>query len=619
MRFLEDQAAARRRTRLCLVLLALVVLVMALASAGLALVFLPRKVIDYLGGREATLVKTGLTFTGVIAAASCWKVRQLARLGGQAVVRRLGALPLDDQADPTTRQLHNVVAEMALAAGIPVPCLYLLPDEPAINAFISGYGPADATLCLTRGALHQLTRDELQGVVAHEFSHLLNGDMRLNLRLLGWLHGISLIADLGRELFFDRSSTTGRGSGSPLLGGLLGTLLLVIGGCGLFFANLIQAAAARSRERLADASAVQFTRQPQGLANALKKIAAHPLQGRLYHRRARSVAHMVLGDSGASWFATHPPVLERIQQLEPDFDEWQLERLRAEALLPMGVAHVAGNPAFAAPPPVSAAPPLAAVATPAPWRNIPETLQAFVRQPRQAAELLLALAASPSVADGGAGQRWADSLHPSLRLPVAQLTFPAIRQLPRPVLRQLLVDLKTGFAATPELDLSRYCLARIIQRQLIGSLAPGRQRLSGRRTLAQARVAVLTLYAVAAEQNHRDVQAARRAFMLAVASTFPGLHCAYEPPHPWRPALEGALARLGLLSIAARTLVLEGLLCLVKADERVQTSELELLRLYCTVLELPYPVLDEYLSVTDDKLSQKGRRSADTGHVISDV
>ncbi|QNQ99023.1 hypothetical protein BGI51_15800 [Pseudomonas oryzihabitans] len=219
MRFLEDQAAARRRTRLCLVLLALVVLVMALASAGLALVFLPRKVIDYLGGREATLVKTGLTFTGVIAAASCWKVRQLARLGGQAVVRRLGALPLDDQADPTTRQLHNVVAEMALAAGIPVPRLYLLPDEPAINAFISGYGPADATLCLTRGALHQLTRDELQGVVAHEFSHLLNGDMRLNLRLLGWLHGISLIADLGRELFFDRSSTTGRGSGSPCWAG----------------------------------------------------------------------------------------------------------------------------------------------------------------------------------------------------------------------------------------------------------------------------------------------------------------------------------------------------------------------------------------------------------------
>ena len=618
MRFLDDQAAARRRTRLCLALLALVVLLMALASAGLALVFLPREVVDYLGGRGATLVKTSLVFTGIIAGASFWKVRQLARLGGEAVVRRLGAVPLDDQADPRTRQLHNVVAEMALAAGVPVPRLYLLPDEPAINAFISGYGPADASLCLTRGALQLLSRDELQGVVAHEFSHLLNGDMRLNLRLLGWLHGISLIADLGRELFSERTSTTTRVDGNHLLGWVLGTVLLVVGGCGLFFANLIQAAAARSRERLADASAVQFTRQPQGLASALKKIAAHPLQGRLYHRRARSVAHMVLGDSGASWFATHPPVLERIQQLEPDFDEWQLERLRAEALLPMGVAYVAAGTSPASPPPTAAALPVAPALAEASLRTIPPALCEVLRQPQQAAELLLALAGT-SVAGGGEGARWVNSLHSSLRLPVAQLTFPAIRQLPRPALRQLLFDLKAGFAAAPELDLSRYCLARVIQRQLIASLAPGRQRLSGRGKLAQVQAAVLTLYAVAAEQSHGDVQGARRAFLLAVDRTFPGLHCAYEPPRPWRPALDGALAQLGLLSVAARTLVLEGLLCLVEADERLQTAELELLRLYCTVLELPFPALDEYLSPADDKLSQKGRRSADTGHVISAV
>ena len=617
MRFLDDQAAARRRTRLCLALLALVVLLMALASASLALVFLPREVIDYLGGRGATLVKTGLAFTGIIAGASFWKVRQLARQGGEAVVRRLGAVPLDDQTDPRTRQLHNVVAEMALAAGVPVPRLYLLPDEPAINAFISGYGPVDASLCLTRGALQLLNRDELQGVVAHEFSHLLNGDMRLNLRLLGWLHGISLIADLGQELFSDRTSTITRVDGNHLLGWLLGTVLLAVGGCGLFFANLIQAAAARSRERLADASAVQFTRQPQGLANALKKIAAHPLQGRLYHRRARSVAHMVLGDSGASWFATHPPVLERIQLLEPDFDEWQLERLRAEALLPMGVAYVAGGTPPASPPPTAVALPVAPALADTPLRTLPPALLEVLRQPQQAAELLLALAGTPPAAGGGEGARWVNSLHASLRLPVAQLTFPAIRQLPRPVLHQLLIDLKAGFAAAPDLELSRYCLAQIIQRQLIASLAPGRQRLSGRGKLAQARTAVLTFYAVAAEQSHDDVQAARRALLLAVARTFPGLHCSYAPPRPWRPALDGALAQLAQLSVAARTLVLEGLLCLIEADERVQTAELELLRLYCTVLELPYPALDEYLSLADDKLSQKGCRSADTGQVIS--
>ncbi|MBA1183019.1 M48 family metallopeptidase [Pseudomonas psychrotolerans] len=601
MRFLDDQAAARRRTRLCLALLALVVLLMALASAGLALVFLPRDVIDYLGGRGATLVKTGLAFTGIIAGASFWKVRQLARQGGEAVVRRLGAVPLDDEADPRTRQLHNVVAEMALAAGVPVPRLYLLPDEPAINAFISGYGPADASLCLTRGALQLLNRDELQGVVAHEFSHLLNGDMRLNLRLLGWLHGISLIADLGQELFSDRTSTITRVDGNRLLGWLLGTVLLAVGGCGLFFANLIQAAAARSRERLADASAVQFTRQPQGLANALKKIAAHPLQGRLYHRRARSVAHMVLGDSGASWFATHPPVLERIQHLEPDFDEWQLERLRAEALLPMGVAYVAGSPSSSAVATAAAALPPASEAATTSLRELPPALQAFLRQPEQAAELLLALAGSASAAGSGAGQRWVDRLHPSLRLPLAQLTFPAIRQLPRPALRQVLIDLKAGFAAASELDLFRYCLAHIIQRQLIGSMAPGRQRPPGRGKLAQAQAAVLTLYAVTAEHSHADGQAARQAFLLAVANTFPGQHCAYLPPRPWRPALEDALVQLRQLRLEARLQVLEGLVCLIEADRTVRTAELELLRVCCTVLELPLPAIGEGVSLSEGK------------------
>ncbi|WP_037064291.1 M48 family metallopeptidase [Pseudomonas sp. 313] len=430
MRFLDDQAAARRRTRLCLALLALVVLLMALASAGLALVFLPREVVDYLGGRGPTLVKSGLVFVGVITGASFWKVRQLARQGGEEVVRRLGAVPLDDQADPRTRQLHNVVAEMALAAGVPLPRLYLLPDEPAINAFISGYGPADASLCLTRGALQQLNRDELQGVVAHEFSHLLNGDMRLNLRLLGWLHGISLIADLGQELFSDRTSTTTRVDGNHLLGWLLGTVLLSIGGCGLFFANLIQAAATRSRERLADASAVQFTRHPQGLADALKKIAAHPLQGRLYHRRARSVAHMVLGDSGASWFATHPPVLERIQQLEPGFDEWQLERLRAEALLPTGVAYVAGSPPPAPAQPTASQPTAPPALADERLADIPPALYLFLQDPQQAAEVLLALAGASAPTAAGEGRRWVDSLDTALHLPLAQLTFPAIRQLP---------------------------------------------------------------------------------------------------------------------------------------------------------------------------------------------
>lgn len=590
MRFRDDQAAARQRTRLCLALLALVVLLMALAGAGLALVFLPHEVIDYLGGRSATLGKVGLAIIGAIAIASLWKVRQLARRGGETFVSGLGAVALDELPGPGTRQLRNVVEEMALAAGVPVPRLYLLPEEPAINAFISGYGPADATLCLTQGALQHLTRDELQGVVAHEFSHLLNGDMRLNLRLVGWLHGISLVADIGRELFAERTSAPARVGGNSLLGWALGTALLVIGSCGLFFANLIQAAAARSRERLADASAVQFTRHPQGLADALKRIAAYPLQGRLYHPRARSVAHMVLGDSGASWFATHPPVLERIQRLEAGFDTAQLEYLRRAALLPQGIAYVAGLPA---PRRASTDIPVAAEVMPALAEaasclaGLPHELRLAAQDPARAADLLLLLAgASPGLAPLATAVA---RLHPAQRLPLAQLTFPALRRLPRDRLRALVRELKALLEPRAATELPSYCLACLIQRQLIASLAPARRRAPRRLRLQQGEATLVAFYALVAERCHDSPAAARRAFLLAMAAALPGRHYPYQPPLLWRPALEQGLALFERLVPAAREPVLQGLLAAIAADGSLRLVELELLHLSCALLELPLP------------------------------
>lgn len=564
---------------------------MALAGAGLALVFLPHQVTDYFGGRGATLGKLALLLIGIIAVASWCKVRQLARRGGETLVAGLGAIALDEQGEFETRQLRNVVEEMALAAGVPVPRLYLLPDEPAINAFISGYGPADATLCLTRGALEQLTRDELQGVVAHEFSHLLHGDMRLNLRLVGWLHGISLIADSGRELLSDRASTSARAGGNSLLGYGLGTALLVIGGCGLFFANLIQAAAARSRERLADASAVQFTRHPQGLAAALKKIAAHPLQGRLYHPQARSVAHMVLGDAGASWFATHPPVLERIQLLEEGFDAVQLARLQHEALTPQGTTYVAGLPPPRSRPVKTAVdtslvlPSLAAAA--ACLANLPDVLRLAAREPTSARDLLLLLA------DAGAGPAplvaAVAGLHPAQRLPLVQLTFPALRRLPREQLRALVLQLKAALEPRAAADLSSYCLARLIQRQLIASLAPARQRAPRRLRLKQGERALVAFYALVAERCHDSPAAARRAFLLAVATALPGRHHPYQPPLAWRPALQQGLALFERLVPAAREPVVAGLLAAIAADGSLRLVELEVLHLSCALLELPLP------------------------------
>ncbi|MDP1534936.1 MAG: M48 family metalloprotease, partial [Rubrivivax sp.] len=193
---------------------------------------------------------------GVVLIGSLYKTIALSK-GGSAVAESLGGRLLGtDPTDPDERKLRNVVQEMALAAGMPVPKIYVLDKDKGINAFAAGHAPSDAAIGVTRGCMSLLTRDELQGVIGHEFSHILNGDMRLNLRLMGVIFGILCLAVIGRVLIFSR----GGRDRNPLM--LLGLALIVIGAIGVFFGRLIQAAASRQREFLADASAVQFTRNP---------------------------------------------------------------------------------------------------------------------------------------------------------------------------------------------------------------------------------------------------------------------------------------------------------------------------------------------------------------------
>src|SRR5690606_25542730 len=211
----------------------------------------------------------------------------------------------------------------------------VLEQEAGINAFAAGYSPADAAIAVTRGCLQRLNRDELQGVIAHEFSHILNGDMRLNVRLMGVLFGILMISIIGERIVL-RIGAGWRIGGRRGLGPLavvlvVGVAGIAIGSIGVFFGRLIKAAVSRQREILADASAVQFTRQTQGLAGALKKIGGLAEGSRLGDRAgAEEVSHMLFGEGlGFSrWFATHPPLVERIQRLEPSFRAEQLQRLR---------------------------------------------------------------------------------------------------------------------------------------------------------------------------------------------------------------------------------------------------------------------------------------------------
>ena len=230
-----------------------------------------------------------------------------------------GRLVNPAQPDPDERKLLNVVEEMAIASGIPVPQVYVLPEEKGINAFAAGHSTSDAVVAVTQGALRLLTRDELQGVIGHEFSHILNGDMRLNLRLMGLIFGILCLAVIGRVLLHVRGGGKDK---NPLP--LLGLVLVLMGWVGVFFGRLIQAAVSRQREFLADASAVQFTRNPAGLAGALKKIGGLSYGSKLKNAHAGEASHMFFGNGmGGSFLGlmeTHPPLAERILALEPDFD-----------------------------------------------------------------------------------------------------------------------------------------------------------------------------------------------------------------------------------------------------------------------------------------------------------
>lgn len=333
--FFAQQDLARRNTRLLIVLFALAVLL--LVTLTNAVVLFSLGFIDTSALNEPqhsnplpwSIIATVSFFViGAVSIAILLKWHKL-RHGGRAVAESLGGVRLTpDSTEPLQRRLLNVVEEMAIAANLPVPPVYLLPES-GINAFAAGYSPADAVIGITQGALEQLNRDELQGVIGHEFSHVLNGDMRMNIRLIAILNGILFIGHVGYFLMRSGSASSvnrSRSSNSKNNGGGILALALgfiVIGYLGSFIGNLIKAAVSRQREYLADASAVQFSRNPRGIAGALKVIGSHNSKSIIRSENASENSHLFFGEAISSWlsiFATHPPLAKRIQRLEPHWN-----------------------------------------------------------------------------------------------------------------------------------------------------------------------------------------------------------------------------------------------------------------------------------------------------------
>ena len=593
MDFFEHQAAARRTSRRLIVLFVLAVLLITAATHLAASTALVAAKVDPFAAPWIALAMLGL-----IAVGTAYKLSTLAG-GGGGIARNLGGTRVSpDTREPALRKLVNVVEEMALASGVPVPEIYVLTHEVGINAFAAGMSPSDAALAITRGGLEQLSRDELQGVIAHEFSHILHGDMRLNTRLIGTLHGILLIALGGELLLRTRPGRGRRREGGALIP--LGLALFALGYLGAFLGRLIKAGVSRQREFLADASAVQLTRDPSGIAGALKKIGGFAASSHLASARTQEVSHMLFSEGAWSLtrlLASHPPLVDRIRALEPGFAP---ERAgdAADGLTPDGVISLVGQPGVAH---LRAASLLLA--------SLPAELRAAAESPREAAAIVVALLLGGDAETranqlervrgrlGAGAERRARQLNEMLgsradmRLALLDLAFPALKQRGAADLARIAVLADELIHADGRISPFEWALGALLRSHIDDSRDAGRVRPASSASLSDRRPEVAALLATAASLGVTATTTGPAAYAAGIASLPRAAWPAYAAPESWQQALETSLARLDELAPRPKRHVITGLVAVMLHDRVLERAELELLRAICARLHCPCPPL----------------------------
>lgn len=669
MDFFEAQAAAHRTTLRLIGLFiaavaAMIVLTVLVVAAAIAWSQPPSGYVDAHKLAQAlspTLVLgIGGAVIGVVVVASAFRLMALSG-GGRAVAESLDArLVQPNTDDPAERRLLNVVEEMAIAAGLPVPPVYVI-RETGINAFAAGYGPDDAVLGITEGALVRLNREELQGVVGHEFSHVLNGDMRMNIRLMSVLFGILVIGIIGRSLIGTRRTRISTGSRSSSSKGgaaqiaMIGLGLLVIGYVGTFFGNLIKAAVSRQREFLADASSVQFTRNPDGIAGALKKIGGTDGGSRIADAHADEMSHMFFSQSFRSLFglggllATHPPLEQRIRAVEPGWngrfvratvaepaqDEAEAEpgaqRSDAPAAAPpFDALHVVDDVAG----PTGALP--AAVATglgaavagatlgqvePASVDRahalidgIPAALRSAAHDPfgARAAMYVLLLSDDDAVrsrqldhidreAEPGVPElvrellAAAQHLPHASRLPLTHLAVPALKTLAPRQYERFKGNLVALIRADARLSRFEWVLHQVLTKELRAHFGGASRRRGPGRALRDERAACATLLSAIARTGHADEQARIEAWSAGWQAL--GLfgpepdHDAGEDPNQQR--LNEAMRRLRDLAPLAKPKLIKACIATAAHDGLLLDDERDLLQGVAAALDCPLPPLPD--------------------------
>jgi Zn-dependent protease with chaperone function len=642
--FFGAQDAARGRTLRLVILFALAVASLIALTNLLVLAF-----VGYFGGYHPYVTADGLPVVAgtfdwervllvgaavavLVATGSLYKVAVLSR-GGKTIVEALGGrLISPDTTDFAHRRLLNVVEEMAIAAGVAVPPVYVLDQETGINAFAAGLTPADAAIGVTRGTLEQLDREQLQGVIGHEMSHIVNGDMRLNVRLAGLLHGILLIGLIGYFLLRgglsgNRRGRSSKGGGSlPLL--VLGGGLMAIGYGGTFFADLIKASVGRQREYLADASSVQFTRNPRGIAGALKRIGGHGQGSRLLHPHAPELSHAYFSQGVRSFLgrltATHPPLPERIRRLEPGWDgrfDAGEPAPRASAAPIAGFAPAEPPPAAGRVPPAEAAAAAAAaiahIGRPddAHLRyaqsligHLPAALHWAARESYGARALVYGLLLDRDTeirrrqlerleAEGDLGIRMeTERLLPVLgtlprehRLPLLDLAMPALRQLSEPQYRRFEANLRALIRMDRRIDLFEWTLEHLLLGRLAANFEHKTPPPVAHRSCQELPRECALLFTLLAHAAGRDQAGADVAFEAARSAAGMEDLAPLARGDLDHKALDAALDELARLAPRAKRAFLEASAAAILADRRVAPRELEILRAVAAAIDCPMP------------------------------
>jgi Zn-dependent protease with chaperone function/uncharacterized tellurite resistance protein B-like protein len=639
MDFFEQQHRARRHT-------GLMVLMFLIAVAGIVLT------INVVGGTiylyatdkpllpvvralaavpRSAYVVTTLVVLGVVAWGTLTRMYDLSG-GGASLALMVGARRVKrDSQSPPDRRLLNVVEEMALASGVVVPQVYVMDGQPAINAFAAGYSPNEAAVIVTQGTLDNLSRDELQGVVAHEFSHILNGDMRLNVRLLGVIAGIVLIGSIGG--FIMRIGRGGSGTRGDIRVWLVGFVLWLVGSIGVVAGRLIKSAISRQREFLADASAVQFTRNPEGIGGALYKIGQHG--SAVSERHAEEISHMCISVPVSDffdfdWFSTHPPLEERIERVMGPLGVGLLqERERREPRAPADRA--AGVSGATLPEAMLAA---AGIGAPA-QRELRTTRQAVIASVgspstahveyarRMLEQLPGELRVAAGNAEGGrallaamllggegevrakqldmiraqAGETVAARaasfaelmrpLGPRARMPLFDLALPSLKRMEEGARDALLRMLKELAEADSKVTVGEFVLLTLCERHL-GAAPKGAPPVKHRSiaTVAGEAGLLMSLLARAGGAGMSAFDAGMRALGLAGGVL-------RAPAELTIAAVESALYELKLLAPLKKPILIKACLEVVMADGRLTVAEGELMRAICAALDTPLPPIIE--------------------------